>query len=116
MKKINTYMLLMSCFVLALYAPPEAAAQTLLARGHVFDDQNRNGVRDANEPGIPRVAVSNGEAVVLTDADGYYELPISADSIVFVIKPRDWMTPVNAEQLPQFHYIHKPAGSPELTY
>ena len=34
------------------------------------------------------------------------------DAIVFVIKPRGWRTPLSAERLPQFYYIHAPEGTP----
>lgn len=80
--------------------------------GFVFHDQNGNGVRDSEEPGLPNIRVSNGKDIVITDAQGQYTLQIDDDQIVFVIKPRNWRTPVNADQLPQFYYIHKPAGSP----
>ena len=47
-----------------------------------------------------------------TGKGGRYELPIDDDDIIFVIKPRGYMTPVDALNLPRFYYIHKPAGSP----
>ena len=87
-----------------------SATQT--ARGVVFHDANGNARRDADEPGLAGVRVSNGRQIVRTDAEGGYSLPIDDDAIVFVLKPRGWMTPVNDHQLPQFYYIHKPAGSP----
>lgn len=90
------------------------AAQT--ARGVVFEDGNENGVRDAGEPGIARVGVSNGREVVLTEEDGQYTLPVGDDNTIFVIKPEDYRLPLNELNLPQFYYIHKPAGSPELEY
>jgi hypothetical protein len=83
-----------------------------LAKGYVFDDANKNGIRDAGEDGIAGVAVSNGQDVVITNDEGYYGLPVDDDAIIFCVKPRDWMTPVDADNLPQFYYIHKPNGSP----
>ena len=68
---------------------------------------------DNNEPGIPNVYVSNGVEIVKTDKNGKYSIQISDDAIIFLIKPKDWMTPVNELNLPQFYYIHKPYGSPE---
>lgn len=82
------------------------------AKGVVFDDQNGNRRRDVGEKGIAGIGVSNGAQIVKTDAQGGYEIEIDDDAILFVIKPRDWMTPVNDDKLPQFFYIHKPAGSP----
>ncbi len=84
----------------------------ILAEGYVFHDANENGVRDKGEKGIKGVAVSNGEDVVITNEAGYYGVPVDDDAIIFCVKPRDWMTPVNADNIPQFFYIHKPKGSP----
>lgn len=93
-----------------------ATAQEQTAAGTVFLDANRNGVRDVGEAGIAGVAVSNGRDVIQSDANGTWHLPVGEDTILFVIKPTDYMTPLSAENLPQFYYIHKPAGSPPLKY
>lgn len=82
------------------------------AKGVVFHDRNENGTHDADEPGIEGIRVSNGADIVETDADGRYEISIDDDTIIFVIKPSGWATPLNELNLPQFYYIHKPAGSP----
>lgn len=55
--------------------------------GFVFEDLNQNGEKDRREKGIPSVAVTNGIAVVLTDASGKYILPVGDDNIISVIKP-----------------------------
>jgi hypothetical protein len=91
-------------------------AQADLARGVVYHDQNRNGQRDQGEPGIPGVKVSNQLEICTTDENGNWELPSNNDVTFFVIKPRDWMTPVNDHQLPRFFYTHKPEGSPEQSF
>jgi len=96
-------------------APATGSGETT-ATGVVFHDANRNGTRDVGEAGVPRVRVSNGRDVVLTDEHGCYRLPVDDDTVIFVIKPRDWMTPVNDLNLPRFYYIHKPGGSPKLKY
>lgn len=83
-----------------------------IAQGVVYEDLNNNRQRDSAEPGIGDIKVSNGVDIVFTDNDGNYRLPVYEDCIVFLIKPRGWMTPVNANKLPQFYYIHKPSGSP----
>ena len=83
-----------------------------MAKGAVYHDINGNNTMDNNEPGIPNVYVSNGVEIVKTDKNGKYSIPVSEDAIIFVIKPRDWMTPLNELNLPQFYYIHKPYGSP----
>src|SRR5262249_28511021 len=82
-----------------------AADATTKAKGVVFHDKNRNNSRDADEPGVENVRVSNGRVIVRTDTEGRYELPVDDDTTLFVIKPRDWMTPVNEFKLPQFYYV-----------
>ncbi len=84
-----------------------------LAQGVVFHDQNGNATRDSGEPGIPGVRVSNGLEIVHTDAAGKYQLSVGDDTIVFVVKPRNWQVPLDEQNLPQFYYIHKPTGSPD---
>lgn len=97
--------------------PALAVCQNVsFARGIVFEDLDRDGRRDAGEPGIPGVAVSNQIDVVLTDQSGGYALPITNESIIFVSKPAGYQVPVNDDNLPQFYYIHQPAGSPDLSY
>lgn len=87
-----------------------------IAKGVVFDDINKNGILDKKERGIPNVSVSNGVEVVQTDAQGQYKLPVDEDNIIFVIKPADYALPLSTANQPKFYYIHKPQGSPELTY
>jgi hypothetical protein len=91
---------------------PQRQSEKQLARGLVFEDLNGNGVRDVGEPGLPGVRVSNGSQIVTTDDSGRYELSVDDDTILFVIKPRNYMTPVDEHNLPKFYYIHKPEGSP----
>lgn len=101
-------------FVL-LSIPTDLLAQSA-ARGVVYEDLNRNNIKEANEKGIPNVAVSNGTRVALTNSQGEYEIEVSDDAIIFVIKPSYYTLPVNALNQPQFYYIHKPKGSVQLTY
>ncbi len=96
------------CFALSVFGQK--------AKGVVFEDSNQNGLRESTEPGLAKVAVSNGVQVVLTDEQGFYELPIHDDQIIFVIKPSGFHPPVNEALLPQFYYLHKPNGSPILSY
>lgn len=87
-----------------------------VARGVVYHDRNANGSRDDGEEGLADVRVSNGRDIVTTDADGRYELDVTDDTIVFVLKPGGWRTAHSNEGLPRFYYIHKPGGSPKLEY
>lgn len=95
-----------------LSAPCFAFAQTE-ATGIVFDDKNENGVFDQGESTLSGIRVSNGREIVRTDKKGRYRLPVGDDTILFVIKPSGWRTPVDELQVPRFYYIHKPAGSPK---
>ena len=105
--------------VTALPAPSHNRTATLgpsqgSASGFVFLDANRNGVKDPGERGIGGVKVSDQTQIVRTDRNGRWEMPVEADkdTIYYVIKPRDYMTPVDENQLPKFYYVHKPKGSP----
>lgn len=86
------------------------------AKGTVFEDKNHNGKQDRKEQGIANVAITNGTEVVLTNPKGNYEIAVTEDAIISVIKPTGYQVPVNENQLPQFYYIHKPKGSPELKF
>ncbi len=83
-----------------------------LAQGVVFEDLDRDGVRDAGEPGVAGVRVSNGLDVVRTGADGRYRLSVDDETILFITKPSGYATPVDGHQLPKFYYVHQPAGTP----
>lgn len=86
------------------------------ARGRVFHDRNGDGAFDDGDRPLAGIRVSNGLDIVTTSKSGLYELPVDRDSIVFVIKPSGYRTPISEHQLPRFYYIHKPDGSPELKY
>lgn len=86
------------------------------AEGYVFHDRNGSGKRDAGDPGVAGVTVSNGREVVVTDKNGKWRLPVTEDTILFVIKPSGWKVPVGESNLPKYYYIHKPKGSPPYRY
>ncbi len=98
--------------VLALAQPRDPGPDVGTARGVVFEDRNKNGARDRGEKGIAGVWVSNQRDFAKTDREGRWELPHWDDTVFYVVKPRDWMTPVDHHNKPVFFYIHKPAGSP----
>lgn len=81
--------------------------------GVVFDDRNKDSVRQTSEKGIKGVAVSNGRDVVLTGKDGSYELEVNDGDTVFITKPAGWDTPVDESNFAQFHYNHAPEGTPQ---
>ncbi len=116
---MKKHLLIVVIFIGMLFAGPAGAQQneeSLYASGIVYHDANRNGILDKNEKGIEGVRVSNGRIITKTNASGRYSIPVSDDTIIFVIKPRNWKTAIDANNVPQFYYIHKPNGSPKLKY
>ena len=81
-------------------------------KGVVYHDENANGKREKKEIGLAGVAVSNGVEVVKTDNKGVYSLPKRESQVIFVVKPSGYQSPLNANNQPSNHYIHKPSGSP----
>ncbi|NJN45625.1 MAG: phosphohydrolase [Candidatus Competibacteraceae bacterium] len=86
--------------------------------GVVFDDRNRDGIQQRQERGIRDVLVSDGLNVVKTGSDGSYSLPLPttdeemAGLSIFITKPDGYDVPLDEHNIPQFFYVHKPAGSP----
>jgi len=92
------------------------AQHTKMATGVVYHDVNRNGELDESDQPMANMRVSNGRDIVETDSSGRYELAVDDDTILFVIKPRGWRTPIRDDMLPMFYYVHKPKGSPRSEY
>jgi hypothetical protein len=108
-------LLLCGWFALSGYAGargPEDGPEGSAVTGVVFHDRDGDGVQDRFELGISGVAVSNGRDVARTDWRGRYRLPVSDDTIVFVVKPGGFAMPLDENHLPRFYYVHKPDGSP----
>jgi 3',5'-cyclic AMP phosphodiesterase CpdA len=89
---------------------------TETARGRVFNDLNKNGKFDPGEVGISGVMVSNQLDVVETDANGFFSLPVTNPSVIFLTKPAGYRVPLDENNIPQFYYIHYPDGSPALEH
>ncbi|WGJ13807.1 calcineurin-like phosphoesterase family protein [Methylocapsa sp. D3K7] len=84
-----------------------------IVQGIVFESRSGGRQRQAGDPGIGGVLVSNGREVVRTGSDGRYSLPIEDGMAVFVIKPSDYAVPLDKEtNLPRFSTIHQPEGTP----
>jgi len=102
-------------FLPALFCSLSIMGQSQVT-GFVYEDLNGNNSFDRREKGISDVAVSNGKEVVITDKKGRYSLPVQQDNIIFVIKPAGYAPVVNEYNIPQFFFIHKPGGSPDLEF
>ncbi len=96
--------------VIAQCDPDRVEVET--ARGYVFADINENGIKDAMEPGIAGVPVSNGCDVILSNGDGSYTLSVAPTELLFITKPADYQVPVDEYNVPQFFYRHYPDGVP----
>ncbi|MDX2145769.1 MAG: calcineurin-like phosphoesterase family protein [Rhodospirillaceae bacterium] len=108
------YRLVVAGLAAALGAGP-AVAQDSPSRSAeilVYDDANRNRTLDPGESGIADVPVSNGIEVITTDRDGRARLAVVDGTVLFVIKPSTYRVPVNEVGVPQFHYVHRPLGTP----
>jgi Calcineurin-like phosphoesterase/N terminal of Calcineurin-like phosphoesterase len=56
--------------------------------GYVFEDKNKNGLKDSDDPGIKGVSVSDQVNVIVTDDNGYYQIEKTTGfEIVFVTAP-----------------------------
>lgn len=105
-----SYLLLFFLFnTVVLFAQQRAA-------GYVYLDENNNGKKDKGEKGLSDIGVSNGREVVTTDGNGCYQLLVGNDDIIFVIKPTGYQVRLNDFNQPQYYYIHKPKGSPQMKY
>ena len=80
--------------------------------GAVFDDVDRDGVRDAGEEGVPGVLVSNGLDWAATGDDGGYRIAVRDNMNLTIVQPSGWRVPTDERRLPQFFHVHKPGGSP----
>ena len=104
------------CALVVMLIASFGASAADLARGYVFHDEDSNGMFDHGEAGVEGVRVSNGREVVVTNARGQYALPVSNDTILFVVKPSGWSTALDVNGISRGYYVHKPAGSPKTEY
>ena len=89
------------CGLIATVLPAAHAADCAAAL--VYEDVNGNGMRDATEPGLANIAVSDGQVVVRTDASGRFRLPDAAKDqarTVFVVKPAGFALARRSDGLP----------------
>ncbi|HEX6683497.1 MAG TPA: metallophosphoesterase N-terminal domain-containing protein, partial [Candidatus Limnocylindrales bacterium] len=84
-----------------------AEEATATVTGAVFEDRDKDGVRDADEPGVAGVAVSDGQKTVATDESGRYTMTISADrrtnDLVFITQPAGYSVGTDEFMTPRFY-------------
>ncbi|MCX7034462.1 MAG: calcineurin-like phosphoesterase C-terminal domain-containing protein [Arenimonas sp.] len=109
--------LLTACLLCsALSAAPAAAITRLCNEGIVFHDLDGDGLRGRDEPALPGVAVSDGQAIVRTNVHGEYSLPVAWPRTTFVIKPAGWQVNRSADGLPKFWRHLQRSPGPALKY
>ena len=85
--------------LLAALAVPAHACTS----GRVFEDRNGDGRRQADEPALAGIRVSDGSGIASSGADGVFSgLRDGAGHEVFVIKPPGFRVPAGADGLPAF--------------
>lgn len=99
-------------WLLALLCVGAAQAAQTFATGTVYAARDGR----AAGRGLAGVQVSNGEAIVVTDAQGRYRLPVRDGQVVFVIKPDGYRFAAAADDLPAFWRLYAPQGGPRLKY
>ncbi len=107
---------LLTVFVLACLAVPAHALPPPCSGGQVFEDRNGNGIRDAGEPGLSGIKVSNGIDLAVTDAQGEYDLPYVDGRSLFVVKPAGYDLAVRPDGLPDFWRNLQYHAGPALKY
>jgi outer membrane protein assembly factor BamB len=92
------------------------AANAAQVSGVVFEDKNGNGTQDSGEPGVAGVTVSDGVALLETDAQGRYELELDVDrrlsDMVFITQPSGYVLGTDQFMTPRFfqNFGPVPAG------
>lgn len=106
----------LTVLLLACLAVPAHALPPPCSSGVVFEDRNGNGVRDAGEPGIPGIKVSDGVQLVTTGADGGYDVPYEDGRTLFVVKPAGYDVSVRPDGMPDFWHNRQYHKGPALKY
>lgn len=83
---------LLSLLVVSVAGIAAIAQKNEPVNGYVFIDNNQNGIKDNNEEGIKNIAVSDQVNVVVTDANGFYQLNNSGYGIIFISLPDGFTT------------------------
>lgn len=104
------------CMLLLLPWATAAAQAGPCNAGTVYEDRNGNSRRDPGEPGIAGIKLSDGERLVVTDADGHYRLPIIDGRSVFLVKPPGYATGRRANGMPDYWRNVRTGPGPSLQY
>ena len=100
--------------VFSAFISATTCAQETVVRGLIFEDQNGNGVLDADEQLLKGIPVSSLSQIVLTNHNGMFELTAGQQDIIFVIKPSDYHFHIKSNFVPDFFRLIYPDGSPRF--
>lgn len=91
-----------------------AGAQETFSAGTVWADANADGARQEGERGLRGVAVSNGDEVAVTDAEGRFRLAGAGTGVVFVSVPDGYRAvgPFWRKRAPSLAFGLAPAPAP----
>ena len=85
-------LLILGVIATRVYAQPaERVTTATRVSGVVFVDHNGNGTRDAGEPGLAGVAVSDQATVTVTDSAGRFSIDAAGYGVVFVTQPNGYV-------------------------
>lgn len=71
--------------------PGERVSTPVAVAGLIFADRNANGVRDAGEPGVGGVAVSDQVTVTVSGPDGRFQLSAAGYGLIYVVQPDGYL-------------------------
>lgn len=71
--------------------------------GFVFVDKNYNGQWDKGEKKMQNILISNGDTIIKTDKNGYYQLKSSENDIIFPILPSKYKLAPQGIESRHFH-------------
>jgi len=88
---MKTNVLFAALMVLTITATAQNPSK-ISVRGYVYIDKNNNGIRDKNEEGIKDVGISDQREIVLTNAEGNYQLESDGTTgYIFAIQPNNYV-------------------------
>ncbi|MHC5353514.1 calcineurin-like phosphoesterase C-terminal domain-containing protein [Myroides sp. LJL115] len=91
------------CIVLL---PLYLVAQTKVS-GVVFEDLNNDGIWQLGEPTLEGVVISNGQQIVQSDKNGFYQIDKIQGRTVFVVQPKGYSSQYNTYNVAQFYIDFK---------
>lgn len=93
-------------------------ADPVTVTGTVFQDRDADGIKDADENGLPGVSVTDGAAWATTGVDGGYSIGIdrarSETDLVSVVSPNGYTPVLRDDFVPRF-FREVPAGQSPVT-